>query len=481
MTAIDSKIVALSRQAQLDTLPMLKENRRWGLLDFIWVQSGLAIATWAFLFGGVTAQFVGFWDGLWTMLLGNSIGVIVMIVASMLVTCKWGTEHFVIQRSIYGPVGVLILVLMLLTLVSVGWSTILAVMFGRAATEVVNDIAGSAFAPDSNLVVALAMTALAFAWWIVVRGDASVRALNRFVAPGLIVMSTILLGAIFTQRTVGEIVGAAPLAATGNGATDFMLAIELNVAAGVSWWTVAGNIGRGAMTQRAGVWGGFIGLVVVAVLAQMAGLTAALVLGSSDPTAWILPIAGPTLGIVLLVFLGLANLTSTANIIYAVCQALVQHLGVTVQALGWARLTGVLFGLCAALVLFTSTSLYDHFFTFVAWSQAAFVSAIGIVLADYYLLRRTRIDLRALYDLDAGGDYYYWGRVNYAALASLFVGISVFVALLNPATLVGSYSFAATSASLPAMVAALIAHIVLTRAVVIPAGKGGYHLRQDGR
>ena len=57
------------------TLPTLAAERNWGLLDFSWAQTGLAIATWAFLFGGVTGLFVGFWDGVIAMLLGNVIGV----------------------------------------------------------------------------------------------------------------------------------------------------------------------------------------------------------------------------------------------------------------------------------------------------------------------------------------------------------------------------------------------------------------------
>ena len=389
----DNTAVSFEDEALNDTLPMVKSHREWGYIDFVWVQSGLAIATWAFLFGGVTALFVGFWDGLWIMLVGNCIGAIPMILASVLITCKWGTEHFIYQRTVYGAIGVMVLVLGLVTITEVGWATILAVMFGRATTQVVNDVAGTNYGPDSSVVIILAFAALFCGWFIVSRGDKGIRTLNRIVAPGLIIMCILLFVMIFTQKTFAEITAALPLDPLEDRASNIMLALELNIAAGVSWWTVAGNIARTAKTQRAAAWGCMTGLVPVAVLAQMVGLTAALVMGDSDPTEWMLPLVGPAIGILLLLFLGLANLTSMASIVYATIQPFIQHLGTRAQKFGWTKMTGIFFIVCAVLVFFTSTKLYDQFFIFVAYTQAVIVSAIGVVISDFYLLRKTRINL----------------------------------------------------------------------------------------
>ncbi len=457
-----------------DCLPLLARERQWGLFDFIWVQSGLAIATWAFLFGGVTALFVGFADGLWTMLVGNCLGAIAMMMASAIMTCKWGTEHFVMQRAIYGALGVLVLVIGLIAPFILGWTTILALMFGRAAVEVTNALTGGAHGETSPIVTAIALGALALGWLIVSNGEKAVRILNRFIAPGLIAMSVILLGTIFSQVSFADILAAPAIDPSEDRATNLMLAIELNIAAGAGWWGAVGNIARGAKTQRAATWGSFIGLVPVAVLAQMVGLTAALVMGDSDPTVWMLPIVGPVVGSILLAFLAFANLTSMSSFVYSGAQCFTQHLGAWTQRLGWNRLTGAMFAICAVLIVLTSTALYDRFFVFVAWTQAVLVSGIGVVIADYYLLRRQRLDLAALYDLEAGSPYHFWGRVNIVALASLGLGIAVFAALFDPYNLVGKLSFAATSASLPAMLAALVSQYVLTRALVIPLGKGGY-------
>ncbi len=46
----------------------------------------------------------------------------------------------------------------------------------------------------------------------------------------------------------------------------------------------------------------------------------------------------------------------------------------------------------------------------------------GILLADYHVLRRRRLDLDALYRADPGSPYFYRRGVNPAALAALAAG-----------------------------------------------------------
>lgn len=472
--SVDPPTAQPIEQALADTLPLRRADRRWGLLDFIWVQSGLAIATWAFLFGGLTANYVGFWDGLWTMLLGNSIGVTLMLFGSALGTSKWGAEHYVIQRSIYGPIGVLVVLLVVAVPAGVGWTAILAVMVGKATTQVISELGSQPIAAPSLIEIPIGLLALAAGWLILMKGDRGLRLLNRFVAPALIVMSAVLLWAIFTQKTLMEIAAAPPLTPLGDRRSNLMLAIELNIACGMSWWSLAGNMARSAHTPRVAMWGSFIGYVPVGVLAQMVGLTAALVMGNPDPTKWMLPIVGPVLGIALLVLIGFANLTSLAGVVYGIVQPCIQHLGPRVQRLGWARATLIFVALCAVCVFFTTTKLYDYFFSFVAWLQAALVGLIGITIADYIMLRKERLSLAALYDVETTGTYSYWHRVNYVALLAFAVGAVVYVSLLNPMTLASAWIFKYISASIPAVLASMVTHVVLTRLIVIPAGKGGY-------
>jgi len=124
-------------EALAETLPLTRAERRWSLFDVSSVKSGLAIATWAFLFGGTTAQYVGFRDGVLTMLAGNTIGVAILLLALVLPSAKWGTEFFIHQRSVYGPVGALGFVLVVVVALVFAWAAILATMIGKSAVEIV--------------------------------------------------------------------------------------------------------------------------------------------------------------------------------------------------------------------------------------------------------------------------------------------------------------------------------------------------------
>ena len=457
-----------------DTLPLRRSDRQWGLLDFVWIQSGLAIATWAFLVGGVTASYVGFWDGMWTMVLGNGIGATLMLCASAVPTCKWGTEHHIFHRSIYGPAGVLVVLFGITVIPVVGWTSILAVMCGKAVTQLYAGMSGTAAQGSGLAVTAVAIAALFICWLVLARGARGIQVLNRFVAPGLIAMSVLLLVAIFREQSFAEITAAPPLAPMASRSSNLMLALELNIAIGMSWWSLAGNLGRMARTQRAALWGSLIGYVPVGVLAQMVGLTAALVMGSSDPTEWMLPIFGTVLAVVILAFIGFANLTSMASMVYGIVQAFAQHLGPRAQRFGWTGMAAVYLGICGGCVFLTQTALYDQFMVFVAWIQAAVVGAIGVTLADYYWLRHRRIDLRDLYDLSPCAPYAYWHGINYAAFLALAVGSVVYVLILNPVTLAGAPIFAHVGATIPGVLAAFATHLAVTRLFVIPGGSGGY-------
>ena len=56
-------------------------------------------------------------------------------------------------------------------------------------------------------------------------------------------------------------------------------------------------------------------------------------------------------------------------------------------------------------------------------AYSALLGAIGgILIADYYLLRRTRLDLKALYQ--SSGQYWYWRGFNPLAMIALVAGIA---------------------------------------------------------
>ncbi len=461
------------REAAFSTLPVLREERIWGFGDFTWVNIGLAIATWAFLIGGSTALFVGAQAGIAAIIIGNVIAVPLMALATCIPSAKYGLEQYTSLGSVFGKNGTRLIVFGFVALIEMGWAAVLAIMFGRATTNVANEALGMEASPNGVFVVVMALVAIAISWLVLVKGPVSIKWFNRIVAPGLAAVTILMLVLIFFEKSWGEILAAKPLEPFGDKALDFMIAVEFNLAAGFSWWPVMGSLARLTRTQRAAFWPNMIGLYAAAVVASIVGLLAALALGDSDPTVWMVPLGGALFGILALVFVAFANVTSIVSIIYSTCLAIRLAGGKLLEPVSWAVLTGVFFIIPAVAVFFPS-AIYDNFFKFLVYTSLGFAPLSGVYFVDFFFLRRTELRVRDLYEPLSRSRYAFWGGFNPAAIAAVVVGAVVYFVLLNPLTLVGLDIFRYASASIPSFLAGGLAHYALTKLFVQRLGKGGY-------
>jgi NCS1 family nucleobase:cation symporter-1 len=454
-------------------LPTLRGERIWGFWSFTSVNVGLAIATWAFLTGGTVALFAGARTAIAACVIGNLIGVVLVALASCLPSGKYGVEQYTGLRGVFGRNGVRALVLVLFPLAAAGWNAILAVMCGRAIVNVINAVAGTAFDPNGGLVIAMALVAIVASWLVLVKGPVSIEWINKIVAPLLAVMSVAMLVLILVQHPLGELSAAPPLQPFGDPGLDWMIAIEIGLGTGFSWWTIMGNLARLTTTQRVAFWPNLIGLFLASVVASMVGTFAALVLGDADPTVWMVPLGGAVLGVLALLFVGFANLTSMVGQTYSGSLAVLRAVGRPAHRLPWSVLAALLFAPAAAVVFWPGV-LYDNFFKFIAWVSLVLAPLCGVHFVDFFLLRRRTLHVRGLYEAEGVSRYSYWHGVNPFAFVAVGAGALTYYLLLNPLTYEASSLFRYTSASVPAFLVAGVLHYAFTRLVVVPAGKGGY-------
>ncbi|UTX53690.1 purine-cytosine permease family protein [Leucobacter aridicollis] len=463
----------IAKEAVYGSLPLLKHERTWSGGDFSWVTLSLAIATWAFLTGGSTVLLVGFTDGIAAMLIGNSIGLAIMVLGSVLFSQRLGIEQYKVLKSVFGVIGVGIVVFVVVLLTEMGWTSLLGVMFGRAFSEISNQAFGTEFAQFGPLVTVFALLAIFIGWIILSRGPVTISKLNRFVAPGLLIVVALMMVLLMTHYSWGDLLAAEPIAPFADEQLNFMMAVEFNLGAGLSWWPVMGTLARLTRGPRAAVWPAYGGIFIGTVVAQLVGMAAGLLFGQADPTSWMVPLGGPVLGVLTLLFVGFANVTSMASIAYSTVLAVKQSSGRALSRLRWPVLAGGFLALPAVLSFFPGF-MYEQFMTFVVVSGAFIAAICGVIIADYFILRRQVVPLRALYASGRQDPLRFSSGVNIAAIAAVIIASAFYLWVYNPITLETQPLFRFATATVPAVLIAMGSYLVLNRLLYVRRGRGAY-------
>lgn len=224
--------------AERGDAPLLPGERLWGFWEFTYANAALAIATWAFLIGGAVGLFVGPKEGIAAILIGNVIGVVITALATCVATGRWGVEQFVFLRSMFGPNGSRLVYVLAVVFLTLGWLAVLGLMFGHSIDGLETLIAGGApsATPETGVsVIAAAVGAILLTWFIVAKGPTSIRFFNMIVAPALFVLMVVMMWLILSERSFSELMGMEALAPPfENRTANFIIAIEVNIAAGMS-------------------------------------------------------------------------------------------------------------------------------------------------------------------------------------------------------------------------------------------------------
>jgi NCS1 family nucleobase:cation symporter-1 len=466
--------------AERGDAPLLPTERLWGFWEFTYANSALAIATWAFLIGGAVGLFVGPKEGIAAILIGNIIGVLITALATCVATGRYGVEQFVFLRSMFGANGSRVVYVLAVVFLTLGWLAVLGLMFGHSIDGLQTLMSGgqtSATPGTGSSVIIAAVGAILLTWFIVAKGPTSIKFFNMIVAPALFVLMVVMMFFILSERSFAELMAMEALAPPfDNKTANFIIAIEVNIAAGMSWWPYLGNLARLTKSERIATWPNLIGIFGAAALGEIVGLLAAVALGNSDPTIWMAQIGGIFVGVVALAFVAFANVTSMANILYTSLIGLRQVGTAGVRAIRW-ELLAFLFCVVPLLLVVFTPGVYDGFFKFLVWTSALNSALAGIGVADYFILRRQRLDLRALHSTASDSAYDFWRGFNPIGMFSLAVGFLVYVGVFNPLSLEHSPAFLLLTASIPSCLAAGFCHLVLTRAFARRLGWGAYPVR----
>lgn len=426
----------------------------YGLGDSIFANTGYGIATWCFLTGGLLAGIVSFKVAVITALAGNILGTLLVAVAVSIISHKYGIDTYTSIGVFFGKIGMKIVFAVFL-LLNIGWVVILGSMCARSSNSLSTELTGATMSP--MMITICTLIAVTIMWFIVYKGPAALKIMNRIMVPGLIICIVIMAVALITESSWSDIWNAQALYPYGDEKLNILLALELNIGAGISWWPGLGALGRLNKTKSSTLWGNMIGLALMPVAVALLSAASAYTVGSSDPTEWMIPLGGIGFGALALFFVILANLTSGAYAFYNTCLGLKNYNLFANRK--WIFVT-LCFLVPVIIFSFFQDFMYNNYQMLMNYSSAIFGPMCMIQILDYYYFRKGHIDLRSLYNVRETSGMRYYGGANWGGILILVITIAIYIYILNPATWAYAPIFTDTSAILPSCLFALIVYFI---------------------
>jgi NCS1 family nucleobase:cation symporter-1 len=460
----------LRDQALFGRLPLLRGEREYSTRGILATGFTYAVAAWCFLIGGYAANVVGAVQGVVALIAGCVIGVTLSAAGSALACNRYGLEQIDFTKSCFGQRGAKV-ILIFYVINQVGWTGMILVMFGRGAANVIGAVGGPV-GPSSQWVVRIAVGAgIAIAYLIVIRGVHILNVLNSVVTPGLLAVTGLLFYVIFRHGGWAAVVRQTPLAPVADARLGYVIALEYGLGAGFSWWPGIGFLTRNTDTQRNSLYPQVLTMGLGMGLVCCTGLLAGLLYRSYDPTIWMIRAGGPILGALALALVAIANVSASALMMSTAALAC-RHVR-PLRQLSWRALTACSF-VPVLIYAVAPELLYARGSAFLAYNATMFAPISGVVLVDYLLIRRGRLNVSQIFEDAQDGHYRFFRGFNLPALGCVLLGQLVYLWLLDPVSLAARGPVRLLTASGPAVLLPMAIYFLLVRLSLIPAGLGGY-------
>jgi len=417
-----------------DLVPTGPDQRTWRWYHFgaLWI--GMVVSIPAYMLAaGLIDQGMTPLQATGTILLGNLIVLVPMLLIGH-AGARYGIPYAVLVRSAFGTSGARVPALAR-ALVACGWFGIQTWVGGNTLLALLTLLTGwrPGGAPLPVLGIDAAHLLCFLAFWLiqlafVTKGLDMVRKLETWTAPFKIMICIALLGWAMTHAG-----GLTPLFEAGPATADapvFGAIFWPSLTAMVGFWaTLALNIPdftRFAKSQRDQILGQSIGLPVpmalLAVVAVVATAATRIVFGRAiwDPVE--LATNMDSIG-VLIGLLIISVDTVSCNIAANLVGPAYDFAALAPRLISYRR--GAFITAVIGLVILPWKLIENsggYIFTWLVGYSALLGPIAGIMITDYWVVRRTRLTVSALFD--PAGEYSYVSGWNPAAILALVAGVA---------------------------------------------------------
>lgn len=420
-----------------DLEPTTAAQRTWTATHYaaLWVSMAISVPAYM-LAAGLMSEGMNWWQAVLTVFLGNLIVLVPMVLVGH-AGAKHGIPYPVLARTSFGVRGAQ-LPAILRAVVACGWFGIQTWLGGQAIYTILNVVTGNALqgSPLPGLGIGLGQLFCFLLFWalhiyFIAKGTDAIRWMETASAPLLLLSGIALVWWAYSKAGGFGPMLAAPsqFAADGKKAGQFWLVFWPSLTAMVGYWaTLALNIPdftRFARSQRDQMVGQAIGLPLpMGLLSLVSVLVTSATVAIYGEAIWDpVALSGKMGGIsVVLALIALIIATITTNLAANVVSPAYDFSNLAPSRISFKM--GGYITAAIGLVMFPwkiLESTHGYIFTWLIGYGGLLGPIAGIMLVDYFLIRKTELNHDALFD--PRGIYAYSAGWNPRAVFALLLGV----------------------------------------------------------
>lgn len=382
---------------------------------WIWAGANIAPVNWALGALGIVLK-LGLWETIAVIVLGNIVGCAIFA-AFTVMGHKTGVNQMVLSRSAFGVRGAYLpsILMFLMTLCWIGVNTYFPVKVAVA-------ILGQFGVPDNWLVEILVITlVMVLQVSIGVYGFYAIRTFEKYTVPVTVAIMVLMSALAWTRPGVVNWGLTSSLPPGAHLAMITLLITAIGVGWGISWATWASDYSRFVprnVPSSSVFWYSYVGMFVPTVWLAILGATIASTTLDTDPAKMVSAVfGGPISILVLLMVLHGPIATNILNVYSAALAAL--SAGLNFSRVALAAIVGVAGYLVTLYFIFAPSfaKAFDNWMiSLLLWMSPW----AGVVLADFFIKRKGKIDVAELYRSPETSAY---GDINWSGMIAFLVGL----------------------------------------------------------
>ena len=445
--------------------PLSSRERIYGFFDLFWNWFGDSANASSWYFGGLLAL-AGLPVLLWNTFLWSPL-IILPWALLALISFRTGATTVLLAIPSLGVRGGTLFLGIFETIVQIGWTTVTTYIGAVSLVRIWMGNPSATLAGHSlSLVISLLLIALAQGFTASL-GAGAIRWLKWSASLLLLILGGVETWQVFSHWKLREILAFHP---QGNPPFSPIRLFDISFI-NIWTWLQVGDFARFSKSGRGAMLGSWLGLWIGQAWFVLVGATAVLGLGlltghltpeDSDPSR-LMGRLGLSWVALSVIFLSCISVSSSN--LYGAGLALLSLRGekARTEGPGSSLILVSLISVGTAFIPLLFSSFVGYFTDFLTTIGGLFIPLWSLVLTDFLLIRRRRIDGQGLFDASEGSPF--WGSrgFNPAGILALLFGILFYygfpLAFPAPAAIIG--------VSLPAILWTGVWYIVLSKILAI--------------